>query len=200
MSARRLLGIATTALLLTACAAGADTQPAQNTPAVATPNGGGTLHLPAATPYTLDIPLRAPTGFEDTVEISVSTDTPCLLKADIKNETLGFNFDSDVIPPDALDLLRDFVAELLAQNPHQLNSIDLTGHASSEGEETYNTKLSQRRADAVAAALTAIPELTSVPINSEGRGIEEPIADDNTEEGRQENRRVELSFYFTDCT
>jgi OOP family OmpA-OmpF porin len=77
----------------------------------------------------------------------------------------------------------------LAEYP-QSNVIEVQGHASSEGSDNYNLKLSQRRSQSVAEYLK-IKGLPNKTI-AKGYGETKPIADNSTEAGRSENRRVEL--------
>jgi outer membrane protein OmpA-like peptidoglycan-associated protein len=69
--------------------------------------------------------------------------------------------------------------------------ITIVGHTDSSGPADYNMELSEKRADAVRDHLVSrgIPEDL---IKSEGRGEESPIADNESPEGRANNRRVEL--------
>jgi OOP family OmpA-OmpF porin len=70
-------------------------------------------------------------------------------------------------------------------------AIEIVGHTSSEGTESYNQDLSERRAAAVVAALQA-RGTPAGRLTSGGRGESEPIADNGTETGRSLNRRVEV--------
>jgi len=71
--------------------------------------------------------------------------------------------------------------------------VEVTGHTDSQGSDEYNMGLSQRRANSVASYLIAqglMPQRFVV----EGRGETQPIASNNTAEGRQANRRVEIKL------
>ncbi|MEM7191647.1 MAG: OmpA family protein [Pseudomonadota bacterium] len=78
-----------------------------------------------------------------------------------------------------------------------VQSGDLTvivgGHTDSQGDSAFNMDLSQKRADAVVAALSA-RGIAEDAIASEGYGDTKPVADNYTEEGRAANRRVTLAF------
>jgi outer membrane protein OmpA-like peptidoglycan-associated protein len=74
------------------------------------------------------------------------------------------------------------------QNRHIL----VRGHTDSTGDEQYNQKLSERRAEAVADYLIDEAELNPDSVSYEGRGARDPIADNSLEEGRARNRRVEI--------
>ncbi|WP_338749329.1 OmpA family protein [Janibacter alittae] len=72
-------------------------------------------------------------------------------------------------------------------------TITVTGHTDSEGAEDYNQKLSERRAESVAKALT--PMLPSgVKLTTEGKGESEPIASNETDAGMDLNRRVTITL------
>ena len=97
------------------------------------------------------------------------------------------------ILPDSTPLLTEIVAAL-QQRP--LVKVRIEGHTDARGSIAINTKLSRARADAVRAWLTnagvAATRLTAV-----GYGPSQPIADNRTASGREENRRVEF-FLLTE--
>ena len=66
------------------------------------------------------------------------------------------------------------------------------GHTDSTGTAEYNLWLSDRRADAVREMLINDHNVNPDQIKSVGYGMTRPIADNDTEEGRRQNRRVEL--------
>jgi OmpA-OmpF porin, OOP family len=70
-------------------------------------------------------------------------------------------------------------------------SIKVIGHTDSVGADAYNQALSERRASSVADYLLS-QGLAPNKLTSEGRGEREPVADNDTDEGRAKNRRVEL--------
>jgi OOP family OmpA-OmpF porin len=70
-------------------------------------------------------------------------------------------------------------------------AMEIGGHTDSQGREEMNERLSQNRADAVLSALLARRVLTS-NLTARGYGESEPIADNDTEEGREANRRIEF--------
>ncbi len=71
--------------------------------------------------------------------------------------------------------------------------ITIKGHTDSVGAEDYNQQLSRRRADAVARFLR-VNGIDTSRLVVEGLGESEPVADNNTAEGRQQNRRVEFEI------
>jgi len=76
--------------------------------------------------------------------------------------------------------------------------IEVAGFASSDGDQAYNRRLSQRRADVV---IQYIAENYSIPlrrfVTPMGYGESQPVADNHTRTGRQENRRVEVRIFVS---
>jgi outer membrane protein OmpA-like peptidoglycan-associated protein len=70
--------------------------------------------------------------------------------------------------------------------------IQIEAHTDSRGSDQLNMKLSQRRANSVKDYLVSRYHIAPERLVAGGRGESEPIADNNTPEGRQKNRRVEL--------
>lgn len=97
-----------------------------------------------------------------------------------------FQFDSELVNPNEalLNAINDIGK---AQN------VTVIGHTDSSGSATYNMSLSVRRAEAIKRlmVLKGIPEAN---IRVLGRGEEEPIAPNDTEIGRIQNRRVEIRY------
>ena len=78
-------------------------------------------------------------------------------------------------------------------NEYPQTIFHVEGHTDSSGSDSYNMKLSKERAASVASWL----EENGVPSNrltSEGYGETQPIATNSTAQGRQDNRRVEISL------
>ncbi|MDX2170094.1 MAG: OmpA family protein [Deltaproteobacteria bacterium] len=101
---------------------------------------------------------------------------------------VGFDFNSATLRPDALPVL-DQAALLLKENPDI--AVRVEGHTDNVGSAEYNLKLSVRRAEAVYRYLVnqgIDPERLRV----EGFGLTRPVASNDTESGRAQNRRVEL--------
>ena len=105
------------------------------------------------------------------------------------NELPPVYFDTDkaTIRPESLGVLRD-VADRLDDRSNV--RVRVIGHTDSRNTAAYNMDLSQRRAEAVVSFLIeqGISADRLVPV---GRGESEPVANNRTEEGRAQNRRVE---------
>lgn len=101
---------------------------------------------------------------------------------------VNFDFNKATLKPDAKPVL-DQVVALLKNDPALKLEVD--GYTDNIGGHDYNVKLSQDRAAAVVAALTAAGVEAS-RLSSNGFGPAKPIGDEATAEGRAKNRRVEL--------
>ncbi len=101
---------------------------------------------------------------------------------------LRFDFDSAVVKPEYYPLL-ERVAEILRDNPSL--RVEIQGHTDSIGPEEYNMQLSQKRAQAVADYL-ASHGISADRMTVVGVGEADPVAGNDTEEGRAKNRRVQI--------
>lgn len=101
-----------------------------------------------------------------------------------------FGFDQDAIQTQFYPVL-DNVAQTLAQYDQTI--IEIAGHTDSVGSDSYNQQLSERRANAVAAYLGS-KGVTQQRMITIGAGKTRPIADNSTEAGRAQNRRVEITL------
>ena len=106
-------------------------------------------------------------------------------------EGLLFGFDSDEITPAARDNLRKFAGSL-AKYPNTRTLI--VGHTDAVGSTAYNMDLSNRRALSAANFITG-EGIDRTRISTAGRGETEPIATNDTEDGRRQNRRIEIAIY-----
>jgi len=106
------------------------------------------------------------------------------------NEKIQFDKNRAVIKQVSFDLLSE-VADVINKNP-QVKKIRIEGHASSEGSDDHNLRLSDRRAKAVMKHLVAKGKIDKDKLTAEGFGEKQPIADNETEQGRIANRRVEF--------
>lgn len=134
----------------------------------------------------------------DVVEKAELPQLTTVLKAEELKEKLAadghvalhLNFDTDkaTLRPDAQPVLAE-VQKLLAQSPDLRLAVQ--GHTDNTSTPAHNQQLSETRAQAVVAALTAQGS-TADRLQAAGFGQSKPLADNATEAGRAQNRRVEL--------
>ncbi|MEM6294644.1 MAG: OmpA family protein [Myxococcota bacterium] len=105
-------------------------------------------------------------------------------------EKIQFAVNSDKIQEVSFDLLNE-VAKVIKDNP-QIKKIEIQGHASAEGGDQHNMRLSDRRAKAVKKYLTSKGGVQKGELSAKGYGETQPIASNDTEDGREKNRRVEF--------
>jgi OOP family OmpA-OmpF porin len=74
---------------------------------------------------------------------------------------------------------------------HERVVVEVAGHTDSKGSEEYNQGLSERRANAVKDYLNS-KGVRASRLTARGYGESRPVASNDTDEGRAENRRVEL--------
>ncbi len=101
-----------------------------------------------------------------------------------------FAYDSDRILPKSYELL-DNVGKVI--NDHtEIDAIFVQGHTDSDGNDAYNLQLSDRRANSVMRYLIEKTKVDAARLKAKGFGETKPIADNKTEAGKQNNRRVEF--------
>ena len=112
------------------------------------------------------------------------------IKVTMKENMVNFGFDSSNLTSAAMANL-DKLAEVLKNNPD--TNINIYGHTDSKGTDEYNLSLSDRRAAAVKSYLASkgIASSRMIPM---GVGEKEPIASNDTDAGRAQNRRVEFAI------
>jgi outer membrane protein OmpA-like peptidoglycan-associated protein len=109
-------------------------------------------------------------------------------------DRIEFETNSDKIRPESEAVL-EAVRAILAEHS-EITRVSVEGHTDNVGSAGYNKSLSQRRAAAVMQWLID-KGIARARLEAHGLGLERPIADNATEEGRQENRRVEFHIIKT---
>jgi outer membrane protein OmpA-like peptidoglycan-associated protein len=104
---------------------------------------------------------------------------------------LLYDFDSDVLRATSAENLRSLAASL---SKYPNTDLLIVGYTDSEGASDYNLGLSERRAMAVSSFL-ATQGVTLARLRTAGRGELEPVSKNDTEVGRQLNRRVEVAIF-----
>ncbi len=102
-----------------------------------------------------------------------------------------FAFGSAQILPESFPMLQEIV-DLLKANPG-IKRMAVEGHTDNKGSAALNKNLSQKRSDSVMAWLTQ-HGIEPGRLEAHGYGMEKPVADNKTDEGRQKNRRVEFKI------
>ena len=108
---------------------------------------------------------------------------------------LLFDFDSDVVKATARENLRNLASSL---DKYPGSDLMIAGHTDNVGSDDYNQALSQRRAEAAARYLAQLG-VADARLMTRGLGETEPKADNGSEAGRSENRRVELAIFANDA-
>ncbi len=124
----------------------------------------------------------------DTLTGAKVDEVGCPIRIELKG--VNFEYDSAELTLEAQEIL-DGVADGLVSSG-EAKDIEVQGHTSSEGSTTYNQGLSERRAQSVVDYLKGKGVTNN--LYPKGYGEDYPIADNDTEEGRAKNRRVELVF------
>jgi len=106
-----------------------------------------------------------------------------------------FAFDSSELTPDGEAELDRIIAEL--EQFDDVTAIGFFGHTDAIGTDAYNLDLSERRAASVAAYVA--PAFPDARIEIDGLGEQDPIATNETAEGRQMNRRVEINLVVAEA-
>ena len=104
---------------------------------------------------------------------------------------LLFDFDSDVVRPEARTNLRNLATSL---EKYPGSDLLIVGHTDSVGTDAYNLGLSERRASAAVTYL-ASQGVDRTRMRSRGLGETEPVAPNDSEAGRSKNRRVEVAIF-----
>jgi outer membrane protein OmpA-like peptidoglycan-associated protein len=110
-----------------------------------------------------------------------------VLTVTFKSDYLFAVNSSTLLPGAQSELQR--VATVIRQYPE--TNIQIAGHTDSTGSEDYNRRLSEQRAESVKTALIGMGVNPS-RLTTLGYGESRPVASNNTEGGRQQNRRVEV--------
>jgi outer membrane protein OmpA-like peptidoglycan-associated protein len=136
----------------------------------------------------------------DVIEVRPMQQNMVLVKADEMAKAITLNgrvalygiyFETDqaAIKPDSRPALQE-IAKLLKQEPNL--ALHVVGHTDNAGTFDHNLDLSQRRAEAVKAALSKEYGIAADRLTPNGVAYLAPVASNTTEEGRAKNRRVEL--------
>ena len=107
---------------------------------------------------------------------------------------LLFDFDSDVVKGAAADNLTSLASSL---QKYPQSEVLIVGHTDAQGSDSYNQTLSERRSAAARAYLVS-RGIDPSRIRTTGRGEVEPVASNDSDAGRQQNRRVEVAIFASE--
>src|SRR5690554_2098309 len=102
-----------------------------------------------------------------------------------------FGFDSADLTAQAKENINNLANTL---TKYEDTNILIEGHTDSRGDEQYNQKLSERRARAVSKALSDLG-IRNIRMKEIGYGENQPVADNESDDGRRQNRRVEVAIF-----
>ena len=103
---------------------------------------------------------------------------------------LKFDFNSATIKEQYIPVLEKLKNYIENKN----HKISIVGYTDSKGTREYNRELSLRRAESVEEKLIELGLAPEKIMETKGRGDSDPIASNETEEGRAMNRRIEIQF------
>lgn len=146
------------------------------------------------------------TPFKDTTPIRIATaaapepeaePAPAAKQVSVRDnsvsleDTVQFSYNKAGVLEDAISTLEN-IAQTLKDNTH-VSKVRIDGHASEEGSTQHNRTLSSARARAVQAFLVA-RGVSRRRLSTKAFGESSPVADNDTESGREQNRRVEFKI------
>jgi outer membrane protein OmpA-like peptidoglycan-associated protein len=108
---------------------------------------------------------------------------------------LLYDYDSDVVRSEARTNLRNLAASL---DKYEGSDLLIVGHTDDRGTDSYNQRLSERRAEAAANYL-ASQGVDRSRITTTGLGESEPVASNASADGQQQNRRIEVAIYASEA-
>ena len=125
-----------------------------------------------------------------------STEKPKQITIVLDERSVHFGFNKSEVGPEFNDLLSNLKA-FIEENDYV---VTIVGHTDSIGSNKYNFGLSERRAESTKKRLLELGLSPERIVGIEGKGEEEPIATNETKEGRAQNRRVEFILKEKDGT
>jgi outer membrane protein OmpA-like peptidoglycan-associated protein len=163
------------------------------------------LLVPIGTVMGLGLALSAcgPIAFQDSINFaSAKEPEPVAVEVKPKRAQISgdqivldgkiqFDYNSATIKQESHSLL-DEVADVLTENA-DIELLDIVGHTSSEGSDSVNLKLSKDRAASVMQYLID-KGIDAARLKSQGKGEKDPISENDTDEGKEKNRRVEFKI------
>ncbi|MBU0489076.1 MAG: OmpA family protein, partial [Bacteroidetes bacterium] len=147
-------------------------------------------------PVSKSIDLRNVNQYREITEdiVLVSLEEMKKLKTAVRINNIFFDLDKWDLRPESypeLDRLVEILKKIIANDPTM--KIEIMGHTDNTGSDTHNQTLSENRAKAVYTYILS-KGIAEKHLTFNGYGEKKPVSDNNTESGRQKNRRVEFRF------
>ncbi|MGD9044328.1 MAG: OmpA family protein [Desulfobacterales bacterium] len=152
------------------------------------------IDLPAVKPADESVIPDTNAPQSDAAEITSQTEqlakVPEVTPFPDRKIVIYFNHNSNDLPEKAYETL-DRIADFMVQNPQ--TTISINGYTDASGAYSYNMSISKFRANMVKGYLVG-KGVDAIKIKAAGLGPKDPIASNATEEGRRQNRRVEVEL------
>ena len=149
---------------------------------------------PARAPAPAPAPVARPAPAPAPAPVAAPAPAPAAAAAKVTYAADAFfDFDRAVLKNEGKAKLDDLVSKVAGVN---LEVVIAVGHTDAVGGDSYNQRLSVRRAEAVKAYLVS-KGIEANRVYTEGKGKAQPVADNSTREGRAKNRRVEVEVVGT---
>ena len=123
------------------------------------------------------------TSLNERIELEPISDKSFVIK------DIYYDFDQWTLSPEAKKAIDDYLLGVLQINANI--KVEISSHTDSRGSGIYNQRLSQKRADAVVKYLVN-KGIASNRLSAKGYGPSQPVDTNDTDEGRQLNRRTEF--------
>jgi outer membrane protein OmpA-like peptidoglycan-associated protein len=128
-------------------------------------------------------PAPEPQPVEDPEDVHLENDHVTI------DKMIQFALNSDEILPESAEII-DHLATFIGNHPDEIPGLRVIGHTDNQGAAGHNKALSKRRAASVVAALQE--RGVQIPLEPEGKGKDERLCTEDTEECHARNRRVEF--------
>ncbi|MDT0157085.1 OmpA family protein [Microbacterium sp. ARD32] len=128
---------------------------------------------------------------ENVADKQMATSTDATSTTVALNSDVLFEFGKADLTPQASRTLTDVAADI---DKRAKGPVAITGYTDAVGKNAANQVLSERRAQSVLAALRPLVKNPAVTFTIAGRGEQDPVADNGTDEGRALNRRVTVAY------
>ncbi|HEY9098555.1 MAG TPA: OmpA family protein [Thiobacillus sp.] len=135
------------------------------------------------------LPVAKPAEVKPAADYSAQDTAPAAIPRRLVLEGVNFDYNKSILRQEDRNIIDQNAADLKEWG--NIN-VEISGHTDSVGSDQYNESLSLRRAESVRAYLIS-KGISADRLTVKGYGESQPIADNGTDEGRFQNRRVELN-------